>query len=355
MVGKKKNFITCLLCLLFAVILPFSFVACKNNTTSDGDNDNPTQEATKNDNNDENGDNDSGGGNEGNTEPAYAFNIEEISEILDGSEEKLDDFIVRLNNSNLLKENNLDDGSAFISNTKEVIKHAYYPSYLIDVFDVHCSNANTEFEQDTVYQFTKDGGSDYIEFYTIGEDRLIIDLLSHEVNGSVNQISYYCYDFTIVNNEISKMVVSNYFTNLSAKKVTFENATFDFAKHEFTMEFGKINNHNDSAETFFNKKFNKDNFLSIPAGSWTYTNFGQFKFGEVKSFEIKEGDDARKEIVNQFDTLGFLGVFEKFNEYQNLDVEFKFGLVDDFRGYIEDGNLISVTYNNYAFKTNGIN
>lgn len=354
MVGKKKNFIKCLLCLLFAVILPFSFVACKNNTTSDGNNDNPTQEAPKNDNNDEN-DNDSGDENKENTKPTYAFTIEEISEFLDGSEDKLDDFIIGLNNSNLLEEKNLDDGSTFISCAKEVIKHAYYPSYLIDVFEVHCSNANIEFEQDTVYQFTKDGGSDYIEFYVENDNRIIIDLLSHEVNGSVNQISYYCYDFTIKNSQITKMVVSNYFTNLSAKKVTFENAIFDFVNYEFIAEFGKINNHNDSAETFFNKKFNKDNFLSIPTGSWTYTIYGQFKFGEEKSSVIKESGDAREEIVNQFNSLGFLSVFDRYNEYKNLDREFVFGLVDDFRGYIEDGNLISVTYDNYAFKTNGIN
>lgn len=361
MVGKKKNFIKCLLCFLFAVILPFSFVGCKKSSSSDDNDeksaDNPTQETPKNDdNNGESSDKNTDDEKKEDTKPAYAFTIEEITEILNSSEEKLDDFITELNTSNLLEENHLDENSTFIICAKEIIKYAYYPSYLIDVFGVHCLNANTEFELDKVFQFSKDGGNDYIEFYTVGEDRIIIDLVSHEVNSSVNQVSYYCYDFTIENNEISKMVVSKYFTSLSSKKkVTFENGFFDFVNHEFTAEFGAINNHNEDAETFFNKKFNKDNFLSIPTGSWTYTNFGQFKFSEEKQSTLKENNEAREEIVNHFNKLGFLSVFERFNEYESLDVEFKFGLVDDFRGYIEDGNLISITYNNFAFKTNGIN
>lgn len=363
MVGKKKNFIKCFLCFLFAVILPFSFVACKKDSSPDNDDsapaDNPTQEAPKNDDsNDENNDNkddEKKDEDDVQQEPNLALNIEKVAEILDSSEEKLDEFIAALNDSDLLEENNLDENSTFIICAKDVIKYAYYPSYLIDVFGVHCANANTDFELDKVFQFSKDGGSDYIEFYTIDENRIIIDLVSHEVNSSVNKISYYCYDFTLTNGQISSMKVSNYSTGLLSKKITFKNAIFDFENLEFIAEFGKINNHNDDAETFFKNKFNKENFSIISSSSWTYTNFGYFKFGNEKQVTLKENKDAREEIQNQFDTLGFLSVFDKYNEFEALDRNLVFGLVDDYRGYIEEGNLISITYDNYAFKTNEIN
>lgn len=352
MVEKKKNIFMLVLCFIFAVILPFSFVGCKDKNSPENLDDKPASSDNPSDKKDsdtsnDNNDNDSNGS--GNSEQIYTLSVDDVVKIINSSEEKIDEFIDSLNKSKLFEENNVSGTSEFISFTKNVIRHAYYPFYITKDFKEACLLSHYNFELGRLYGYFEDGGnSDYIEFYVENNNRIVINCLSDMSETSSKSLNYYCFDFKINKDEILSLKVSNFYTEFDNKNISFDSAIFDFENSEFTTEIGRIYSFSSNSETYFNKHFSAEKFDTIT--NWSYIYYSNVKFGETKQFVYKDSNEARDAIKNDFDKLGFLNVFVKFNEFKNFNRIQVYGISNDFIGFVETTDLFSIGFEDYCFK-----
>ena len=327
-----------ILCLLCAVILPFSLVACKDKSKSTTDSDSsiisPTPETP-------------GGGSESGDVPGqetnYVLDEAEVIRLLDCSSGKCDDFVLKLNElSQILDENNYS--SSMGDRTSSSLSYANYPKLVLNALIYKLNLKAQSFKLGEIYAYISGAGVyRFIEIDVQDNDKILMNIVSWDLSTFV----YYNFEFTVGNGNISSVNVAKLTSPSRDKKIEFINAFVDFDNLKLVGSFGNVNGFYLTSEKFFNEYFTEENFGEIPSNNWGYSQFEELTISPNKDVKLSV-DKGGEDIVSDFENFGFLDAFVKYNDYMALTSAEFVSLQDDIFGVI-DVNGERYTYNSDEF------
>ena len=331
-----KNKLKVFLCLLFAVVVPFSFVGCGDKSNNDNGSD--------------------AGQNSGANPPAgqpeqgvaYVLNEAEAVRILGSSDEVVNAFVATLNNnSELLKNNNYT--SKFGTRVAKGLNYSYYPKLISDVLKYNLNARSQYFEFGKVYFFDQNGTRRFIEMSII-ENNLKMEIVSWDLKDLV----YFNFDFKVNNGEIESLKISQLIAPSKAYKIEFLDVTINIKNSSLKACFGNLTGFSDENKEFFNEYFTKEKFSKIPSLYWATSSFQQIELPtDVEA--ISDSSQCISAVVNEFDNFGFLNVISKYEEYTNSTIN-HIALQDDIFGTIDMNPASRTTYNynstNFTFDKN---
>lgn len=368
MVEKSKKILRTFLCVLFAVILPFSFVGCKKSKTGadiaetpeltspseNGGNsgDNPSQD------NEDNPPNDDDTSDDDQKEPVseVIYTKDEILDLFSSSLELMDDYVVQFNKfGTVLEENNYEN--KYGENTVRCLNYAYFPYYIVQGMEnPPASNAPINLELNKVYRYSESGTSsvyNYVELACSEKNAIALNVISIDGSNSVNgdKFKYFKFKFNIVDDEIKSLKLSM-LTSLDGQNLEFYDTFFDFENYNFELNYERIGDVNGDAKAFFDYYFNSEKFSLISQDVLT-EYYEKFSLADNNMLFEKclTSSAALPEITSNFNDFGFLDYYDLKDEYddrfQNGDASVAitwdvFAIVDSAKGS-------EIIYKNYGF------
>lgn len=342
MVKKLRVFF----CLILVVILPLCFVACKSSETPPITGGSPS----------------SGGGNEGGSsgestgpsggetppeqgntpEITYVIDNAEINRILKASYDVCEDFIIDLNNSNLLSDNNYtnDEGGK----TYPVFDYAFYPAR----FAMQYTGG---FEQEKLYARQVSTTMKYFEVKASeSNDKVFATMLLNDIStdGIKYVTSAYFYEFAVTNGTIDSLKIS--YIDADTSLIRFSETMLDFKNSVCEIALGTINEFS-ATRTFLERNFTSEKFALISSERWGYSYYQKFDFSSNRTYVLNKAKmPSNNDMIEAFDSFGFLGVFDKLDEYAakgNLGLT---GLSQDYFLYCSTNGMIIFNSENTTFE-----
>ena len=314
--------------------MPLCFVACKSGKSS-GDNTsgggNPGGES-------------GGGGNSGNEPPAetYVLDDAEINRVLGSSYDVCKEFTINLNNSNLLKNNDYSD--VLGEKTEPIFEYIFYPSRFVKEGTNSYLQENTyayqPMQQQSTYKYFKVKAND-------SNDKINVVIL---VN-TTDDLSAYFYEYSVNEGSLESLKLSYFYANINGNYFDFAEANLDFNNSIFELGQGHLINVS-SPRTFLANKFDtKEHFLDI--NKWTYSYYQKFNFRDVGSITRNtETMPNNEHLLAQFDSFGFVGVYEIFDEFDAFTNSELTALDKDYFAYCFTDGIISFDRTNCTFDIN---
>lgn len=302
-----KNNLKIILCLLFTVLLPFSLVACK----------------TKNsDNNGETGQN-QGNNPGGSQEQGYVLNDSEIARIIGTSVQLNDNFVEKLNSSDILKTNSYLEEVG--SKTYPILNNAYYPAVFFDLYNNDEKN-DASLENNKVYAYKNDGFCKFLKIIANDNNKFSIVIVTNENNG---YFEFFNFEYRLENGTLNSLKISFLQTANKSQLISFSEALLDYKNLNFEAGIGNVNWSSEkySSRQFFENNFTKNNFSAIKNEDWGYSFYEKFCFSENKSYVCDtEKMPENVHLNSQFDSFGFIDAFDFFDEFSaipNLELSIK--------------------------------
>lgn len=332
-------------CLILVVILPLCFVACKSSGNPSVPGSSPSSGGESG--GESGGGSDSpGGDNPAEPEPTpeinYVINNAEINRILKASFDVCEDFIIDLNNSNLLSENNYSNDEG--GKTYPVFDYAFYPARFAMQY-------SSDFEQEKLYARQVSTTMKYFEVKASEtNDKVFATMLLNDVStdGIKYVTSAYFYEFSVTNGNIDSLKISYIDTDTSL--IRFSETMFDFKNSVCEIALGTIN------EFYKTKNFLEDNFTSekfglISSDRWGYSYYQKFDFSSKRTFVLNKAKmPSNNDMVACFDNFGFLGVFDKLDEYASKGNLGLTSLNQDYFLYCSTNGMIVFNSENTTFE-----
>lgn len=344
---EKKNFIKCLLCFLFAVILPFSFIGCKSKTLPEGggEMEAPSDKKTDNEaNKDDFGGNDS---------EISGLSAEEVTELVFSKDTNgnykyvamCDKFIEQLNqNSALLEKSSYD--SSIGSRTANALSYLKYPFEFLN----NLNEKTLEFNK--FYSCIENNNKIYSTFKVCveGSEKIIIHALSNTYSQYKYSFGYFKFVLGVSNNQIVSLDVSKL---SSGENIEFQETKFEFQNKKLTLSHGVISDVGDSAETFFKENFTLDKFSEIK--DWGYRCFEELCFGDdnsAKKINCYLTGQAQEHLNTQFTSFGFLDAYDVKSVFENENLDKSVITGDIFAQVTTNGEKFVYNNSDYKFSKN---
>lgn len=328
-----KNKFKVFLSLIFAVILPFSFVGC-----GDKSSDNSGSNAGQN-----SGTNPPSGEQEAN----YVLTEAEALRILGSSDEVNEAFVATLNNNaELLESENYT--SYFGSRAAKVLNYSYYPKLISEAikYKLNLKSQNLEFGK--VYSFRQNNKFRYIQI-DINGSSIQMEIVSYDLQNLV----YYNFNFLIDNGNIEEIHISQLITPTRTYKIEFLDVTINIKNSSLKGCFANLAEHSIDNKVFFQDYFTKEKFNKISSyltsSSFQYINLPD----EVEI--VSNSSDSVNAVVSEFDNFGFMNAFARFEQYTTLS-ENHINMQDDVFDIIDSNPASRITYSfnstNFTFDKN---
>lgn len=295
-----KKYFRVFLCLLFAVVLPFSCFGCKskgagNGNLNGGDNSSNNPEQSK----------------------SYVLNENEVIRLLKVSSEYSESFVEKFNNNaEFLSQNNYE--SLFGLNTASMINYSFYPKSIIETLipSLESKATPSTFTLGNVYYYLSGGLEQrYILVDNIEDKEVCIKVVSYDTV----DLLYLKYNFYIDKGEINALNIAKYTAPTSGASLDFVNTYIDFKNETIRASFGGLLSLTSSnAEKLFKNYFTKDKFDDIPKleNGWSYSYYENIDF---KEFEYETSTEVGSEqIVQDFDNFKFLDTYDTYYAYQEM-------------------------------------
>lgn len=333
-----KNKFRVFLCLLFAVILPFSFVGCgkKDNANNDagagietpGTN-NPPQE------------------NPG-PEISYVLDESETLRILETTNTFLDGFVVDMNeNSEILEEKEYQNTVGDL--TAGAFNYLNYPLKLISGITMQLQAKSKQFKLGQIYaHIPATGVYRYFQIDAIDNNEININIVSKDTKEYV----YFKFRFLIDEGNLNAIKLSRLETPSAAKKIEFMDVLFDAKNSNLEACFGNLVNYSSASSKFFADNFTEEKFDDILDSCWSYSCYEKLPIKTNTSFECqyKSMDNV---LVQHFLKFDFLDAFNKYSECMALSNDKLVGLNSDIIQIIEPTiNVFSYAPEKFRFEKN---
>ena len=325
------------LCMILAVIMPLAFVGCKSGKT-------PESGTPSGGNSGETGGG-SGGENEPETPPVvnYVLDDAEINRVLESSYDECKDFIIDLNNSNLLKSNNY--GSSEGTKTEPLLEYAFYPARFVKAH-------TTDFEESKIYALQPLAQQTTLKHFKVeandANDKIFVTITIN----TITEYTAYFYEYSVSNGEIDSLKLSYLCAGYgSSSSLDFAEVLFDFENSVFEVGYGKLLEV--SSRTYLETKFDtKEHFAGISNGKWSYSHYHKVDFGGVGAFtKDKNLMPNNEELKKQFDRFGFVDAFDKLDALNALPNNEKVNLNDrDYFASVAQYGLIDYDSANCIFE-----
>lgn len=324
-------------CLVLVVVLPLCFVACKSskNPQSSGGEPGSGSEAGGEIVQPTTPENPSDGGD--NSDVSYVIDDTELNRILKASYDVCEDFIVNLNNSNLLAENGYTDDEG--GKTYPVFDYAFYPAR----FAIQYS---TNFEQEKLYARQVSTTKKFFEVkVSETNDNIYVSMLIDEV--STDTVTAYFYEYGVTNGNINSLKISHIVTDLSY--IQFSEALLDFKNSACEIALGTVNEFS-SNRNFLEKNFTSEKFALIDKEKWGYSYYQKFDLKENDFVVNKNKMPLNENMIAYFDNFGFLNVFEKLDDYRVKENSELTNLNQDYFLYCSTNGMIFFDRDNSTFE-----
>ncbi len=291
-----------LLCLLLVVIMPLCFVACKSGKTPDNDGSGGGSSGGGESGGGSSGG--SGGGSEpGNPPINYVLDTEEINRVLESSYDVCKDFIIDLNDSNLLKNNNY--GSNEGTKTEPILEFAFYPARFV-------KSHSTDFEKSKVYALQPLNQQTTLKHFKVDASETNDKIYVTITINTINDLTAYFYEYSVSNGNIDSLRLSYVKAGYgSSSSLDFAEVEFNFKNSVFEVGYGKLLEV--SSRTYLDTKFDsKEHFSAISSGKWSYSHYHKFNFSGAGAItKNKNLMPNNEELIKQFDKFGFVDAFDK--------------------------------------------
>lgn len=332
-----KNKLKILFCVLLAVMLPFSFVGCKNKK-GEGD----KNQSEKSDTIETGGEtkNDDGKKDEEN----FVLDQENVNSIIVSSSDNFDSYIEKLNKSELLKDYLYP--SSVATSTTPVLNYIYYPYLFVSTFNQSSSNGS-KIELNKVYAEKNNNITNYFEITKNDDNNKIFVRLIYRNLGQ--SFKFLLYEINLDKTEIISINLSFLETNdnrESDKKLTFVQAIFDLKNCNLEIGSGNICEFSTDDEQYLKNNFTKENFSQIAADKWGYSFLEKLNFSQNKSYtcnDMKMPDN--QDLINMFDKFNFLGAYDYLAEVSKKSFK---SITNNLFVFIDQKD--NLRYNNYKFE-----
>lgn len=332
-----KNKLKILFCVLLAVILPFSFVGCKNKK-GDGNksqNEKPDTIETGGETKNDDGKKD---------EETFILNQENVNSIIISSSDCFDSYIEKLNESELLKSYLYPISVA--GDTKPILDYVYYPYWFVSSYNQTSSNGS-KIEFNKVYAEKNTDATNYFEI-TKNDDnnKIFIKMIYRNLGYS---FKYFLYEINLTKTEISSINLSFLETtdnNDSNKKLTFAQAIFDLKNNGLEIGSGNICEFSTKDEQYLKNNFTKEKFSQISQDKWGYSFFEKFDFSQSKSYFCNETKMPNNQnLIDMFNKFNFLGAYDYLEEVSKKSFN---NITNNLFAIIDNND--NLRYNNYRFE-----
>ncbi len=234
----------------------------------------------------------------------YVIDNAEINRVLEASFDVCEEFIINLNNSNLLAENGYSNDEG--GKTYPVFDYAFYPARFVTQYD-------GEFEQEKTYARQVSTTKKYFEVKANEtNDKIFVTILLDEVG--IDKITAYFYEFGVTNGTIDSLKIS--YIDADTSLIRFSETMLDFKNSVCEIALGTVNEFS-SNRTFLERNFTAEKFGLIDGGKWGYSYYQKFDFSDNREYVLnKTKMPSNNNMVDCFDKFGFLGVFDKLDAYR---------------------------------------
>lgn len=315
-----------LLCLILAMIMPISFVACKSpDKSGDG--------GTSND--------ETSGGGASNTTPSetYVLDDAEITTILNKSYDSTLDLVEKINNLGL---SDYGYSSEYGNRTYEIFDYALYPSRFVKA-------SETTFEKDEKYMLQADPVKKYFDIdATSSNDKIFVKIMVDEVVA----LTTYFYEFKVSNGALKSLKLS--YLNSTASSIRFSESILDYANSTCEVWLGNLSGF-DSSRDFIEEYFTEENFSkSKYAGMWGYSYYQKFVAKDVGSYVTKEDSEMPNNLpmIQGLDKFGMVDSFDIIDEYTSTLPKYYEEIKTDYFSRFFTRGLMSFDGSNCVFKVN---
>lgn len=326
------------LCLILAIVMPFCFVACKsggNSTTQT-----PSGGSSSGGSSGEQSGGQSGGtggeqgGGTSETPPVeppavtYVLDEAEMNRVLSSSYDVCKDFIVDLNESELLKNN--DYSSALGAKTEPILEYVFYPARFV-------KEHSSDFKNQRIYALQPRFEQTTFKYFEIEVSQNNDKIFATIMVNTTSTFTAYLYEYSILNGVIKSLKLSYLCAGYgTSSSLDFAEVMLDFENSTFELGYGKLLEI--TSRTYLETKFNtKEGFSGISSNKWSYSHYQKINFGGAGSF-TKETTSMPNNVkmVEMYDKFGFIDAFEKLEDFQqvpyseiiNLNSNDYFALVD---------------------------
>lgn len=350
MVEKSKKILQVFLCVLFAVVLPFSFVGCKKGESNEGNSEKPSITQPSEDNNDESDDNSAQGGNDSSEESL--FTATEIVDLFSSTYTLVENYIAKLNDfSGYLLENHYSS-TAGEQTALNVLTYAYYPNHLVTSLSAYCETEKVDFELNKVYSYKKNSLEyNFIEMACDDKSGITLFALTKEDETSFR---FYKFRIDIEDGNVKNLKISILTTDGS--NLCFTDADLNFVNLTLQSSNGRVWDTSSKAELFFKTWFTEEKFASFSRERWSGLSFyekfvfsdGNKQFEKCSTISEDVENDAITDFEANFDNFGFLNAYEIKEQFE--DVKDVIYLKSDLIGFVDNAQTkIIYDSKNYKF------
>lgn len=344
MIKKLKVFF----CLFLAVLIPLGFIACKSssNTPQDSGGSSSLNGGTGGGNSQTPESGGSGTENPPEETPPeenppvvnYVIDDAEMNRILEASFDTCKNFITNLNNSDLLKEKgytSLEGGKTY-----PIFDYAFYPARF-------ALQSSSDFEESKIYSHWVSTTKKFFEVSASEtNDKVFATMLIDEV--AVDKITAYFYEFGVTNGNIDSLRIS--YISTDTTYIQFSETMLDFKNSVCEIALGSVNEFS-SNRTFLERNFTPEKFGLIDSMKWSYSYYQKFDFSENYELDLNVSKmPSNDDMIASLDKFGFLGVFEKLDEYRAKNNSELTNMSQDYFLYCSTNGMIVFDSENVIFE-----
>ena len=353
------------LCLILAVMMPFCFVACKSGSDPEtvapsgggsGGSETPGGTEQPGGNGGENqGGNESeqpgGAGDETPEEPpviAYVLDEAEVNRVLLASYDVCKDFILDLNESELLKDEAYT--SALGTKVEPFLEYLFFPARFV-------KENGEDFRKDKIYALQPRTQQTTLKYFKIEANESNDKVFATIMINTYKDLTAYFYEYSVSEGEIDSLRLSYVKSgHSSSSELSFAEILMDFENQTFELGYGKLLEVN--GKTYLQEKFNtKENFVAIKKGKWSYSHYQKFDLkgdGEfVKDTTLMNASDesTNQKLIEMYDRFGFIGAYDKVLSYEQVQNSEKINLNEkDYFSKVDVEGLLGYDTTNCVFE-----
>lgn len=352
------------LCLILAVMMPFCFVACKSGgdpeivapsgggSGNSGGTETPggTENPGENSGEEPGGEQPGGTGDEEPEEPpvvTYVLDEAEVNRVLLASYDVCKDFIIDLNESELLKDDSYT--SALGTKAEPILEYVFFPARFV-------KEHATDFKKDKIYALQPRNQQTTLKYFEIKASESNDKVFATIMINTYKDLTAYFYEYSVSEGEIDSLRLSYVKSgHTSSSELSFAEVLIDFNNSTLELGYGKLLEV--TGKTYIQTKFDtKENFASIKKGKWSYSHYQKFDLngdGEfVKDTTLMNSseENTNEKLIEMYDRFGFIGAYDKLLTYEQVPNDEKFNLNEkDYFSKVDIEGLLGYDTTNCVF------
>ena len=302
----KKSFLS----MIFAFILMFS-IGCDNKN---------------------NGNNDNGG----TPTASYEIDSAETLSILSDLQQKMDEFVVKMNDKDILRNSNVT--TAMITSWESMLNDTYKATRLVNEFE------SETFEVDSLYANKTSTTDKFIKSENFNDEKLSIDIVCFTENESFEN---YIFEIEVNEGEIESLKLRNLLTtDTGTIVISMYEIVIDFVNETLDVFYAKpVKKTWLSTEEWLDVFLNEDNLINIEWG-FLYTAKINLKVADVNAVIVEIYSDTISETLeNAIIEFSYIDFYSNLTMLATSD---SFKTIEDIFVSIED--LSYVEYNDAGNK-----